>query len=81
MPRVPPAPYLFLIILEALSALVKCKVDLGLVKGIELPFGKPKVLLQYADDTSFTLLSERDSMNCLIDTLGVFSLAEGLNLN
>ncbi|XP_071712515.1 uncharacterized mitochondrial protein AtMg01250-like [Rutidosis leptorrhynchoides] len=48
----PISPYLFIIVAEGLSALIKSAIDTSLFKGIEV--GKDKVLvshLQYADDT------------------------------
>lgn len=77
----PIAPYLFLIVSEALNSLVKKHVDLGLVKGIVLPFGKQQVLLHYADDTSFTLRGEQESVNHLVSLLQTFCAASGLELN
>lgn len=77
----PMAPYLFLIISEALNALIKQQVELDLIKGITLPIGKSQVMLQYADDTSFTLLGEQDSVQCLVNSLTTFCSASGLDLN
>ena len=52
----PLAPYLFFIFAEVLNAMVKQVEGMGLVKGIQGPIdGKQQTLVQYADDTSFTL--------------------------
>lgn len=77
----PVASYLFLIVSEALNALIKNQVDAGLIKGISLPIGRQQVLLQYADNTGLTLQGEQDSVQHLITTLQVFCKASGLDLN
>ena len=55
----PFASYLFLIMVEVLNAMVVKEMELGVIKGIKLPFmNRQQIVAQYADDTSFALLGE-----------------------
>ena len=55
----PLAPYLFLIIGEVLSLCVKDEERADHIRGITLPGTVvPQIILQYADDSSFTLRGE-----------------------
>jgi hypothetical protein len=78
----PLAPYLFIIAAEVLNMMVKAEVVSGHVKGIELPCGnRQQIIAQYADDTSFTLRGEEESVRNLIYLLETFCAASGLVLN
>lgn len=67
---------------EVLNAIVKNRVEIGLVKGICLPGGNiQQVLAQFADDTSFTLLGEKRLAIALVAILDSFCLASDLVLN
>ncbi len=59
----PLAPYLFLIVGEALNDKIYEEQKLGRIEGIHLPMPKRKqIIAQYADDTSFTLKASREGM-------------------
>jgi hypothetical protein len=78
----PLAPYLFLIVVEVMNAMVKSEVASGAIRGITLPGGEQQqVIAQYADDTSLTLLGEEESVRMTIFTLEVFCASSGLKLN
>lgn len=78
----PLAPYLFIIMAEALNVMVKSEVTLGNIKGITLPGNaRQQTLAQYADDTSFTLLGEEQPIRYLLYTLDTFCMATGLIIN
>ena len=52
------------------------------VQGISLPFeGRQQIIVQYADDTSFTLFRDKEKVRCLVYLLEMFCLATGLVLN
>lgn len=78
----PLAPYLFLIVAEALNAMVKAGMSAGVIKGISLLSGtRQQVIAQYADDTFFTLFGAKGSVRATIDLLGCFCRGSGLVLN
>jgi hypothetical protein len=65
-----------------MNAIVKTEVDVGRVKGIQLPIKSlQQVLAQFADDTSFILLGEEGSVRHLVSVLDSFCLASGLVFN
>jgi hypothetical protein len=54
----------------------------GTLWGISLPGGsKQQLLVQYADDTNYTLLSTRDNMVAITRLLELFAQATGLTTN
>lgn len=76
------APYLFFIVAEAVNAMVKEGMTVGLVKGIRLSGGdRQQVVAQFADDTFFTLLGDEVRFKALIDLLDCFCLASRLVIN
>lgn len=78
----PLAPYLFIILADVLNIAVQTEACAGRIKGISLPFEhRQQILAQYADDTSFTLLGEEESVRSLIYLLETFCLASGLVIN
>jgi hypothetical protein len=75
-------PYLFLIVSEILNAMVASDMRAGRLQGFQLPFeNRQQIMVQYADDTSFTLLREEGKARNLVHTLETFCLATGLLLN
>lgn len=65
--KCPLAPYIFIILTDVLNIMVQAKVILGRVKGISLPIAnRQQILAEYADDTSFTLLGDEESVRNLI---------------
>jgi hypothetical protein len=78
----PLAPYLFLLLGEALNVATKRAMTMGAHTGISLPddVGQ-QVILQYADDTNFTLLGIQENLENAIMLLELFYLASGLLIN
>jgi hypothetical protein len=78
----PLAPFLFLFVGEALHlASVDC-LRRGALRGIELPGGTgQQLMVQYADDTNYTLLATRENMISITELLQTFWLATGLKTN
>lgn len=78
----PLAPYLFLLVAEALATVTKRAVDSGSIKGIMLPDGATQqVLSQFADDTTFSLKGAERYLATTSAMLTEFGLATGLVLN
>lgn len=78
----PLAPYLFIIVGEALNTMIKVESVRNNIKGIRLPGNElQQTLAQYADDTSFTLLGEELPVRNMISLLDVFCRATGLLIN
>ena len=78
----PLAPFLFLIVGEVLHARTLSAQQQGALKGVKLPKSDAhQLILQFADDTSFTLRAEHDSVSTLVNILHSFSLASGLTIN
>ena len=67
---------------EVLNMMVATEMEQGWVKRIELPFrNSQQIIVQYADDTSFTLKDKEESIRNLIYVLETFCAASGLVLN
>jgi hypothetical protein len=78
----PLASYLFLIVGEALNAMIKKEQQEGRILGIKLPRLKERQLIaQYADDTNFTIKASRDATRRLVQVLEDFCHVFGLELN
>ena len=76
------APYLFLILWEALIHTIKKAVKEGQLKGITLPGGiKQQCISQYADDSSFMVRGEKRYVDELVRILKSFSAASGMEIN
>jgi hypothetical protein len=72
----------FLLVAEVLNVMVAEELAAGCIQGIQLPVeGRQQIMVQYADDTSFTLHGEEGPVKNLIYTLETFCLASGLVLN
>ena len=78
----PLAPYLFLIVAEALNAMISQEMRAGRIQGISLSFeGCQQIIAQYANNTSFTLYGDEVKVRWLVYLLETFCLATGLVLN
>jgi hypothetical protein len=78
----PLAPYLFLFVAEALHSATRAAATLGQLTGINLPDGiTQQLLLQYADDTSFTLARRQPNLQYRTALLDRFGQATGLVYN
>ena len=78
----PLAPYIFLIVGEALTHTIKKAVKEGRLKGISLPGGiKQQCISQYADDSSFMVRGEKRYVDELVRLLKTFSAASGMKIN
>jgi hypothetical protein len=76
------APYLFFMIGEALNIATKWAMEMGNLQGIHLPEEvEQQLILQYADDTSYTLAGTKENLSNLIALLDLFHLASGLCIN
>ena len=78
----PLAPYIFLVVGEALTQLITKAVAEGRIKGITLPGGKKQLnISKYADDSSFMVRGEKRYVDELVRLLKVFSEAFGMQIN
>ena len=78
----PLAPYLFLIVGEILTHMVKKAVGEGRLRGVYLPGGKKQhCISQYADDSSFMVRDTKDDVDELVKILETFSEASGMQIN
>jgi hypothetical protein len=76
------ASYLFLLLGEALNVATKRTMETGAITEIRLldDVGQ-QVILQYADDTNFTLLDTQQNLENTIILLDLFHLASRLLIN
>lgn len=79
--RGPLAPFLFLLVAEGLSGLVKKSIDCGLFDEFQLGSELAFPVLQYADDTIIMCKNTRENLWCLKALLRVFEMASGLRVN
>lgn len=78
----PLSPFLFLIVAEGLSLLVKKAVEIGVLEASEVGRNKVKVShLQYADNTIFTCPAKMDNIVAIKQILRNFELVSGLKVN
>ncbi|KAJ0797670.1 putative RNA-directed DNA polymerase [Helianthus annuus] len=78
----PISPFLFIIVMEALSGLVKKACDDGIFTGIKLPNGGPTVShLLYADDAMIMGEWSDANFKTLKRILRIFYLCSGLKIN
>lgn len=78
----PLAPYLFLLVGEVITHIIKKAVASGRLRGITLPGGtKQQSISQYADDSSFMVRGEKRDVDELVRLLKVFSEASGMEIN
>ncbi|KAJ0450527.1 putative RNA-directed DNA polymerase [Helianthus annuus] len=78
----PLSPFLFLLVMEALTACLSKAEDLGLVKGIDLPNEGPKVShLFFADDALIVGDWSRGSIFNVVRILRCFRICSGLSIN
>ena len=78
----PLAPYLFLIVGEALIHIIKKTVKEKRFRGVVLPGGKKQQCIsQYADDSSFMVRGEKKDIDELVKLLKAFSEALGMEIN
>jgi hypothetical protein len=78
----PLALYLFLLVAEMLHAAAQAAVAASKLQGITLPNGhKQQTLLQYVDDTSFSLAGMEPNIRAVTQLLHQFGLATGLVYN
>jgi hypothetical protein len=67
---------------EALHAASIKAMQAGIIHGIVLPSGMgQQLLIQYADDTNYTLQSSRENMNAIMSLLQLFAQAMSLTTN
>ena len=75
-------PYLFLIVGEVLTHIIKKAVVEGRLREIYLPGRrKQQCISQYADDSSFMVRGEKNDMDELVRLLTTFSKAFGMEIN
>ena len=76
------SPYIFLIVGEVLTHLIKKAETEGRLRDISLPGGrKQHSISQYADDTSFIVRGTKKFVDELDRLLGLFSKASGIKIN
>ncbi|XP_076897948.1 uncharacterized protein LOC143551383 [Bidens hawaiensis] len=78
----PSSPFLFLVVMEALSCMIRAVCDEGLFCGIKLPNNGPVLShLFYADDAMILGEWSIDNIKCVIRVLRCFYLCSGLKIN
>ncbi|KAJ0938893.1 putative RNA-directed DNA polymerase [Helianthus annuus] len=78
----PLSPFLFIIAMEGLSALVNLAVERGVFRGITLPNNGPIIsYTMYADDVMFVGEWDPDNLKNLKRILRIFYLMSGLKIN
>ncbi|MFS7909622.1 putative RNA-directed DNA polymerase [Helianthus anomalus] len=78
----PLSPFLFILVMEALSGLFRKASDIGVFKGIQLPNGGPILThLLYADDVMVMGEWEDTNFKSVMRMLRVFYLCSGLKIN
>ncbi|KAJ0814615.1 putative RNA-directed DNA polymerase [Helianthus annuus] len=78
----PISPFLFIIVMEALSGLIRKACDVGVFKGVVLPNGGPVCShLLYADDAMVMGEWSDDNFICLRRMLRIFHMCSGLRIN
>ena len=78
----PLAPYLFLIVGEALTHMIKKAVTEGRIRGVFLPGGKKhQCISQYADDSSLMIRGVKKDIDEMVRILKTFSEASGMEIN
>ena len=78
----PLAPYLFLIVGEALTHVIKKAIKEKRLRGVTLPGGKKQQsIAQYVDDSSFMVRGEKRDVDEMVRLLKVFSAASGMEIN
>lgn len=78
----PLAPFLYLIVVEGLSGLMKNAVSLGIFKGVKIEKEGPEVsILYYADDTILVGEATWENLWVMKSVLRCFELISGLEVN
>ena len=76
------APYLFLIVGEILTHVIKKAVAEGRLKDVYLSWEKKQQSIsQYVDDSSFMVRGTKENVDELIRLLKTFSKASGMKIN
>ena len=76
------SPYLFLFVGQALNDLAKFQLQAGLIHGMRIPnHHGQQLLVQYADDTNFTLLGSEGNLLVATNLLSEFHSAPTLETN
>ncbi|XP_022004091.1 uncharacterized protein LOC110901585 [Helianthus annuus] len=78
----PISPFLFVIVVEALSCMIRKACDLGLLKGVTLPNDGPNVShLFYADDAIIMGEWSKENILNVVRILKCFYACSGLHIN
>lgn len=78
----PLSPFLFILVMEAFSGMVSKACDVGIIKGIQLPDGGPRIShLLYADDSIIIGEWAEDCIRNVVRLLRVFYVCSGLKIN
>ena len=78
----PLAPYLFLMVGEVLTHIIKKAIAEGRIRGVVLPGGKKQQCIsQYADDSSFMVKGEKKDIDELVRLFKVFTEVSGMEIN
>jgi hypothetical protein len=78
----PLAPYLFLFIGKAFNAATKTALATGTLNGIMMPGGeKQQIIVQFADDTIYTLEATEPNLRSLTTLLDTFYATTSLQIN
>ncbi|KAJ0694981.1 putative RNA-directed DNA polymerase [Helianthus annuus] len=78
----PISPFLFILVMEALSFMIDRAKREGIVTGIQTPHNGPNVShLFYADDALILGDWSESNINCVVRILRIFHLCSGLKIN
>ncbi|GKV08436.1 hypothetical protein SLEP1_g20063 [Rubroshorea leprosula] len=78
----PLSPFLFLMVAEALSGLMRKAEEIGMLKGIQVGKGELRIShLQFADDTILTCEATEESAWAMKSVMRCFELISGLKVN
>lgn len=78
----PISPFLFIIVMEALSSIIRKACDIGSFDGVKINDGGPTVShLLYADDAMVMGEWSKSNLQALRRILRIFHLCSGLRIN
>ncbi|XP_058076346.1 uncharacterized mitochondrial protein AtMg01250-like [Magnolia sinica] len=78
----PLSPYLFLIVAEALSQMLKKGQEQGILRGISVPgLAAPLTHIQFADDTLIFSEATEEKIEHLLIAIRCFEVVSGLRIN
>lgn len=78
----PFTPLFVIIVAEALNPAIENAIKTGLIKGIFFAqCNSQQIIIQYVDNTSFTMRGDKTSVGNVVKILHNFGIASGLEIN